>query len=67
MDGVPCAVSSTSDTEIECVTGAKTLGAPQLAYSGEHGLYRAYDGKRELLTSSEIPQTSAIVNSNSLI
>lgn len=67
VDDVPCKVKSTTATQIVCETGAKTLGAPQPAYPGEHGLYRTYGGVRELLTSAEIPQTDQLSNSNSLI
>ena len=67
VDDVPCKVKATTEDKIVCETGPKTLGAPQISYAGENGLYRSYNGIRELLTSSEIPQTSAISNSNSLI
>ena len=51
VDDVPCRVTSTSESVIECETGAKTLGAPQAAYPGEHGLIRIKNGERQLMTN----------------
>ena len=55
VDGVPCTVTKSTESEIVCVTGPKTLGASQVSYPGQNGLYRTFEGNRQLLTSAEIP------------
>ena len=71
----------TIDT-ITCVTNPKTLGAPQLSYAGEHGLFRSlvnntagvnrdnfesFGPQRTLLTSAEIPVNYYAINSFDMI
>ena len=67
VDGIPCTVAKYSESEIVCITGPKTLGTSQASYPGQHGLYRTFEGNRQLLTSAEIPQTGKLSNTNSKI
>lgn len=82
VDDVPCDIKARTGSSITCVTGAKTLGAPQLSYAGEHGLYRSlvndtsgvnaanfesFGPQRTLLTSAEIPVNYYVVNSFDMI
>lgn len=82
VDDVPCDISDVTVDTITCITGPKTLGAPQISYAGEHGLYRTlvnenpganasnYDtlsNERILLTSAEVADSPNTVNAFSMI
>ena len=67
VDGVPCKVVSSTESEIVCITGPKTLGASQVSYPGQNGLFRTFEGNRQLLTSAEIPQTDKLSNTTSFV
>jgi len=83
VDDVVCDVTQHSETSITCVTGEKaTLNTPQVAYAGEHGLYRTLANNvsgvnadniatksttRTLLTNAEIAVNYKTRNAFSLI